>query len=64
MPHGSRRPVGLPRLADFLVRATVSGVPPAETVRRLSSSVVAYNRAGLSDDATLLIIEYHGGDTH
>jgi serine phosphatase RsbU (regulator of sigma subunit) len=54
---------GLPRLADFLVRATVSGVSPAETVRRLSSSVVAYNRAGLSDDATLLIIEYHGGAT-
>jgi hypothetical protein len=52
---------GLSRLADFLVRATVSGVSPAETVRRLSSSVVAYNRAGLSDDATLLIIEYHGG---
>ena len=52
---------GLPRLADLLVRATVDAVSPAETVRRLSSSVIAYNRVGLSDDATLLIIEYHGG---
>jgi hypothetical protein len=53
---------GLPRLADFLVRATVSGVFPAETVRRLSAAVVSYNGAGLSDDATLLLIEYHGTD--
>jgi serine phosphatase RsbU (regulator of sigma subunit) len=57
------RAFGLPRLADFLVRATVSGVSPAETVRRLSASVVAHNGAGLSDDATLLLIEYHGAES-
>jgi hypothetical protein len=36
------------------------GVGPAETVRRLSTSILAYNGEGLSDDATLLLLEYHG----
>lgn len=54
---------GVPRLADFLVRATLDRVSPAETVRRLSASIMAYNSAGLSDDATLLLIDYHGGAT-
>jgi serine phosphatase RsbU (regulator of sigma subunit) len=51
---------GVPRLADFLVRATLDGVNSAETVRRLSASIGRYNGAGLSDDATLLLLEYHG----
>jgi serine phosphatase RsbU (regulator of sigma subunit) len=52
---------GVSRLADFVVRATRDEVSPAETVRRLSISILAYNSAVLSDDATLLLIEYHGG---
>ena len=51
---------GIPRLADFLVRATLDGVSPAETVRRLSASIMRYNGDDLSDDATLLLVEYHG----
>ncbi len=51
---------GVPRLADFLVRATLDGVSPAETVRRLSASIMQYNGANLEDDATLLLVEYHG----
>jgi serine phosphatase RsbU (regulator of sigma subunit) len=52
---------GVPRLADFLVRATLDGVSPAETVRRLSASILLYNGGDtLSDDATLLLVEYHG----
>lgn len=51
---------GVDRLADLLVRASLDGVFPAETVRRLSASIMAYNGAGLSDDATLLVIDYHG----
>jgi serine phosphatase RsbU (regulator of sigma subunit) len=51
---------GLPRLADYLVRATLEHVHPTETVRRLSASIVRYNGVGLSDDATLLLLEYHG----
>ncbi|MEO7429419.1 MAG: PP2C family protein-serine/threonine phosphatase [Acidimicrobiales bacterium] len=54
---------GVERLADFLVRATLDRVTPAETVRRLSASILAYNGAALNDDATLLLIDYHGGTT-
>ena len=49
---------GTERLADFLVRATLDGVSIAETVRRLSASIVSHVGAGLRDDATLLLIEY------
>ena len=51
---------GVPRLADFLVRATLDDVFPAETVRRLSASIMSYNGSDLTDDATLLLIDYHG----
>jgi serine phosphatase RsbU (regulator of sigma subunit) len=51
---------GVPRLADFLVRASLDGLSPAETARRLSASILAYNGSGLSDDATLVLIEYRG----
>ena len=53
-------PFGLPRLIDHLAVAVREGVGPAETVRRLSTSIVAYNGEGLGDDATLLLLEYHG----
>ena len=53
-------PFGVGRLADFLVRATLDGVSPAETVRSLSASIVGHNGDNISDDATLLLIEYHG----
>ena len=53
---------GRERLADFLVRAALEGVSVAETARRLSASVIDYVNAGLSDDATLLLIEYRGQD--
>jgi hypothetical protein len=39
-PSGGR--FGLDRLADYLVRATLDGVPGAETVRRLSAAVGAH----------------------
>jgi serine phosphatase RsbU (regulator of sigma subunit) len=55
-------PFGVPRLADFLVRATLDQVSPAETVRRLSGSIMAYNGVSLRDDATLLLLEYHGSE--
>lgn len=58
-PRGE--PFGVPRLIDHLAVAVQEGVAPAETVRRLSTSIVAYNGAALSDDATLLLLEYHGG---
>ncbi|MET0144058.1 MAG: PP2C family protein-serine/threonine phosphatase [Jiangellaceae bacterium] len=51
---------GRERLADFLVRAALEEVPIAETARRLSASVIDYANSRLSDDATLLLIEYIG----
>lgn len=57
-PGGER--FGVSRLADFLVRSTLDEVSPAETVRRLSTSIMSHNGADLSDDATLLLVEFHG----
>lgn len=51
---------GVARLADYAVRATGEHLSPAETVRSLSTAIMAYNDDRLSDDATLLLIEYHG----
>ena len=53
-------PFGVPRLVDHLAVAVQEGATPAETVRRLSTSIVGYNPAGLADDATLLLLEYRG----
>jgi hypothetical protein len=57
-PDGQQ--LGVDRLADFLVRATLDEVSPVETVRRLSSAIMTHNRGRLRDDATLLLIEFHG----
>jgi len=51
---------GRDRLADFLLRAALDRVPVAETARRLSAHVIDHVNSALSDDATLLIVEYHG----
>lgn len=59
-PDGSH--FGLDRLADFLIRATLDGLPGTETVRRLSAAVGAHVGPGLNDDATMLLVEYHGAD--
>ena len=49
-----------PLAATVACCATLDGVHPTETVRHLSASIVGYNGIGLSDDATLLLIEYRG----
>jgi hypothetical protein len=59
-PQGGR--FGLDRLADFLVRATLDGLPGAETVRRLSAAVGAHVGQDLNDDATMVLVEYQGAD--
>jgi serine phosphatase RsbU (regulator of sigma subunit) len=53
-------PFGMDRLADMTVRASTERSSPAETVRRLAASVLAYNGGPLRDDATLFMLEYHG----
>jgi len=59
-PAGGR--FGQERLADYLVRATLDGLPGAETVRRLSAAVGDHVGAGLNDDATMLLVEYRRRD--
>lgn len=51
---------GLPRLIDFLVRATHEHSSPVETLRTLSATISAYSNTVVSDDATLVMLEYHG----
>jgi serine phosphatase RsbU (regulator of sigma subunit) len=48
------------RLSDFLVRGAVERLPVQETVRHVSESVLAFNDAGLRDDATMLLLEWCG----
>ena len=55
-PNGSS--FGEALLADFLVRATIDGVPVAETVRRLTARVIEHVGAELRDDATMFLLEY------
>ncbi len=50
---------GTARLADLLVRASLEELSVAETTRRLARKIVEYS-GGLEDDATLLLLEYHG----
>lgn len=61
-PDGGR--FGQERLADYLVRATLDGLPGAETVRRLSAAVGTHAGKGLNDDATMLLVEYRRLDLH
>jgi hypothetical protein len=50
------------QLADFLIRDTLDGLPGAETVRRLSAAVGTHVGKGLNDDATRLLVDFHGSD--
>ncbi|HUF97886.1 MAG TPA: PP2C family protein-serine/threonine phosphatase [Ilumatobacter sp.] len=48
------------RLADFLVRAALERPSVHETVRRLSENVFDFSDGVLRDDATMLLMEWHG----
>lgn len=48
------------RLADFIVRASGAGAPPPETLRRLLRSILQRQQGQLQDDATVVMIEWHG----
>lgn len=53
-------PFGISRLVDFLERAAQERTAAVETLRALSAAVLANSDTGLSDDATLVMVEYHG----
>ena len=55
-PRRSER-FGVGRLTDLLGRHLLSGLPPAETLRRLVAAVLEHSAYELRDDTTLLLVE-------
>jgi serine/threonine protein phosphatase PrpC len=51
-------PFGLDRLSDFIARHSNSGITAPETLRRLNHAIVEYQRGRLTDDATIVLIEW------
>ncbi|MFJ7280168.1 PP2C family protein-serine/threonine phosphatase [Kitasatospora sp. NPDC098663] len=49
---------GLDRFADFVIRATAAGERAPETLRRLIHALLDHQDATLSDDATIMMIEW------
>jgi len=50
----------LDRLTEQLIASTSDALPAEETLRRLVRSVLESLDDGLDDDATLVLVEYHG----
>ena len=57
-PSGT--PFGEARLIDSLERAALAELEPAETMRRLAHAVIDHHDHHLSDDFTLLLVQYRG----
>ncbi|KAF4406633.1 stage II sporulation protein E [Streptomyces sp. Ru87] len=51
---------GLQRLTDFLIRHHADGLPVPETLRRLIRHHLEYHQGRLDDDATIVLLEWHG----
>lgn len=51
---------GLARFTDFLIRHHADGLPVPETLRRLIRHHLDYHHGRLGDDATVLVLEWHG----
>lgn len=49
---------GLDRLADLTEHSSAAGLPPPETLRRLSHAILDYQGGELRDDATLMLVEW------
>jgi serine phosphatase RsbU (regulator of sigma subunit) len=51
---------GVDRLVDFLQREEAGQQPVPETLRRLSHAILAHHDGQLADDATVVMLEWHG----
>lgn len=49
---------GLDRLSDFIVRHSSTGISAPETLRRLNHAIVEYQQGRLTDDATIVLVEW------
>ncbi len=58
--HGAVASPHLAPLTDLLLRATLDALAGPETVRRLARSVLDSCHGELADDATLVLVDYHG----
>ncbi|CAM5316425.1 Stage II sporulation protein E OS=Streptomyces canus OX=58343 GN=AQI96_10420 PE=4 SV=1 [Streptomyces canus] len=54
------REFGRDRFVDFVIRHQADGLPAPETLRRLVRAVLEHHDGHLSDDATVLLCEWHG----
>ncbi|NYH54924.1 serine phosphatase RsbU (regulator of sigma subunit) [Nocardiopsis arvandica] len=54
------REFGLERFLEFILRQHASSLPVPETLRRLIHSVMDYHGGRLQDDATVLLLQWHG----
>ena len=55
-PDGT--PFGLDRLTDFIVRHSSTGISAPETLRRLNHAIIEYQHGRLTDDATIVLVEW------
>ncbi|MEU4836341.1 PP2C family protein-serine/threonine phosphatase [Streptosporangium sp. NPDC023615] len=58
--NAAGREFGLSRFVDFIIRHTADGLPAPETLRRLVRGVLNHHDGRLQDDATVLMLEWHG----
>lgn len=58
MPDGER--FGVERLADLAGQHASDQLEPEEIVRRLARSVIEHQHDQLADDATLVLVQWHG----
>ncbi|MGC5561720.1 PP2C family protein-serine/threonine phosphatase [Streptomyces sp. FR-108] len=52
---------GRERFVDFVIRHQADGLAAPETLRRLVRAVLKHHDGRLTDDATVLLCEWHGG---
>jgi hypothetical protein len=51
-------PFGLDRLTDYIIRHSKAGISVHETLRRLNHTILEYQNERLSDDATIVLVEW------
>lgn len=49
---------GIDRLSDFVIRYSPSGTPAPEMFRRLNRTITEFQHGRLSDDATIVLLEW------
>jgi hypothetical protein len=53
-----RSQFGLDRLSDFIIRSTATGLPAPEVLRRLDRVIIDFQDGRLSDDATIVLLDW------